>query len=69
MKIVKNVKNLDVLLYDTDGNVLARDSTEDRQPSFTYTPKETSTYYVVLYVREVAEGAESAGVGMAVIYK
>lgn len=64
-----SVTNLDVLLYDTEGNILVRDKTDDRQPSFTYTPKETSTFYVVTYLRGVKEKRTEAGVGMAVVYK
>ncbi|MCB9668458.1 MAG: hypothetical protein H6736_02670 [Alphaproteobacteria bacterium] len=63
------VTNLDVLLYDTEGNVLVRDQTDDRQPSFTYKPESTSTFYVVVYLRGVKEKSTDAGVGMAVVYK
>lgn len=63
------VSNLDVLLYDIEGNVLVRDETTDRQPSFTYKPETTSTYYVVVYLRGAKEKAKEAGVGMAVVYK
>ena len=65
----ESVTNLDVLLYDTEGNVLTRDETDDRQPSFTYKPETTSTYYVVLYLRGTKEKSAEAGVGMAVVYK
>lgn len=64
-----NVTNLDVLLYDTEGNVLSRDDTTNREPGFTYTPTATATYYVVLYLREVKEKKSGAGVAMAVTYK
>lgn len=63
------VGNLDVLLYDTDGNVLSRDATSDREPMFTFTPTATATYYVVVYLREVKDTKEGAGVAMAVTYK
>lgn len=65
----EGVANLDVLLYDVDGNVLTRDEDEGRSPTFTFTPKATNTYYVVLYLRDAQPGAKEAGVGMAVVYK
>ncbi len=62
-----HVTNLDVLLYDQAGTVLARDTTTDRQPVVEFTPTETGSYYVVLYARELAK--PEAGVAMAVVYK
>jgi hypothetical protein len=63
------VTNLDVLLYDTEGNILKRDDVDGRNPSFTYKPESTSTYYVVVYLRGVKEKSTDAGIGMAVVYK
>ena len=65
----ESVGNLDVLLYDTEGNLLSRDDAEDRQPIFNYTPETTNTYYVVVYLRSLKAGGEDAGVAMAVTYK
>lgn len=62
-------KNLDVLIYDTEGNIVVRDETEDREPSISFKPPATGTYYVVLYLREPAKEATSAGVAMAVVYR
>ncbi|MEZ4317836.1 MAG: hypothetical protein R3F61_10040 [Myxococcota bacterium] len=64
-----SVTNLDVLLYDTEGNLLSRDDTESREPMFSFTPKTTATYYVVVYLRELKEKRADAGVAMAVTYK
>jgi len=64
-----DIKNLDVLLYDTKGNIVVRDDTEDREPSLEFTPPATGTYYVVLYLREPVEGADKAGAAMAVVYR
>ena len=61
--------NLDVLIYDTEGNIVVRDETTDREPMIDFTPKASGTYYVVVYLREAAEGAEKAGVAMAVVYR
>ena len=59
--------NLDVLLYDANGVIVARDSTSDREPSLAFQPPETGSYYVVLYAKEIAKSPAAAA--MAVIYK
>lgn len=64
----ERVKNLDVILYDTQGNVLGRDETTDAAPRFEFQPTKTGSYYVVVYQREV-EGTEAAGVALAVVYR
>jgi len=61
--------NLDVLIYDTEGNIVVRDETTDREPAIDFKPSASGTYYVVLYLREAAEGADKAGVAMAVVYR
>jgi hypothetical protein len=63
------VKNLDVLLYDTKGNVIARDSTTDREPEVSFTPTATGSFYIVLYNREASKRADTGGVAMAVVYR
>lgn len=59
--------NLDVLLYDAAGQVVARDSTTDREPVIEFTPPATGSYYVVLYAKQIGEAPAAAA--MAVIYK
>ncbi|MCO4746478.1 MAG: hypothetical protein KC912_16895 [Proteobacteria bacterium] len=61
-----SVKNLDVLLYDLDGNVVHRDATENAQPELSLTPESTTTYYLVVYARETTG---DGGVGVAVTYR
>lgn len=63
------VQNLDVLLYDLNGNVVLRDDTSDREPKLYFQPTETSTYYIVLHARELKAGVTGAGVSMAVVYR
>lgn len=62
------VQNVDVLLYDTDGNVLKRDESDDASPKVEFEPSSTGSYYVVVYQREL-KGADEAGVAMAVVYR
>jgi hypothetical protein len=63
-----NVAKLDVLLYDTEGNVVTRAKEVNREPMIAFTPEDTGTYYIVLYLREVVS-KKNAGAAMAVVYK
>lgn len=63
------VKNLDLYLYDLNGNVVKRDESADREPTLLYKPDETATYYIVVHARELADPNQDAGVAMAVTYK
>ena len=63
----KRMVNLDVLLYDMAGQVVARDTTTDREPVIEFTPPATGSYYVVLYAKQVDDATAAAA--MAVIYK
>lgn len=64
-----NSGNLDLLLYDRDGRVVARDETKGREPQFTYKPTTTATFYVVLYAQKSERPSEPTGVGLAVSYR
>ncbi|MCB9746073.1 MAG: PPC domain-containing protein [Alphaproteobacteria bacterium] len=61
--------DVDIVLHDVDGNVLAQDDSTDRQPTVDYTPRSTGTYYVAVHAAAVAQEGAKAGVGMAVTYK
>ena len=63
------IANLDLLLYDTKGNVLARVDSTGREPELNYTPTATGTYYIVLYNREAAKPDAMGGAAMAVVYR
>ena len=65
----EEIANLDLLLYDTRGNVIARDTTDDRQPEVMFKPTSTGTYYIVLYNRESARSEKMGGAAMAVVYR
>ena len=64
-----DVTNLDVLLYDIDGNMVIRDETTDREPLLSYKPAATATFYIVLHARGLTDGKPNAGVAMAVTYR
>ena len=65
----KDVGNVDVLLYDTNGRVVERDSTDGREPKVSFKPPETGTYYIVLYMRDLDGDKDEAGIAMAVVYR
>lgn len=62
-------RNIDILLYDLAGNIVLRDETTSGEPSLTYRPEQTGTFYVVAYARELAPGAEKSAVAVAVTYR
>lgn len=59
--------DLDIVLYDVDGNVVARDATADRQPSLEVTDL-SGTYYLVVHLRSV-EKPGPASVAVAVTHR
>jgi hypothetical protein len=61
--------DIDVVLHDSEGNVLAQDESENRQPVVTYKPSATDTFFVVIHARRLKKAGEKAGVGMAVTYR
>ena len=65
----ESVGNLDLYLYDLDGNVVKRDESKDREPQIAFDPEQTGTYYIVVHARELTGEAKEAGVAMAVTYK
>lgn len=65
----EGVRNLDLLLYDAKGDVLARDATDGREPELRFRPQSTGTFYVVLYNREAATPGGTGSAAMAVAYR
>ena len=65
----KSMANVDLVLHDKDGKEVARDKSEDSEPSLSYTPPATGTFYVALYAANLVAEARDAGVAMAVTYK
>jgi hypothetical protein len=63
------VKNLDLYLYDLNGNVVKRDDTVSREPMLEYAPTATGTFYIVVHARELSDVQKDAGVAMAVTYR
>ena len=65
----KSVNDVDLVLHDADGKELARDKTDDREPSLGFKPETTATYYVAVYAADLAPDVKQAGVALAVTYK
>ena len=62
-------KNVDLVLHDSDGNVVVQDEGEGREPTLSYKPTTTDTYYVAVHATSLTETTAKSGVGMAVTYK
>lgn len=65
----KNSGNLDLVLYDAQGNVLATDNSNDREPKLAYTPTATDTFYLAVHASRLNDTTQKAGVSTAVTYK
>ena len=65
----EKVKNLDLYLYDINGNVVKHDETVDREPMIGFKPEATGTYYIVVHAKELVDPNKEAGVAMAVTYR
>ena len=61
--------DLDVLVMDREGKVLARDDTTNREPTVEFTAPATGTYTVVMYHRSASKKGQTAGAAMAVLFK
>jgi hypothetical protein len=61
--------NIDLVLHDADGNVVAQDGDVSRQPMVTYKPTSTDTYFVAVHATELVNPTGKSGVGMAVTYR
>lgn len=64
-----NSSNLDIVLYDAQGNVLLTDSSNDREPLVNYTPTVTDTFYLAIHGSKLNDSTQKAGVSTAVTYK
>jgi hypothetical protein len=61
--------NIDLVLYDLNGQVLQRDETKDQQPVMTIKPEKTATYYIVVHARSLTDGQKDSGISVAVTYR
>jgi len=64
-----NAKNIDIVLYDALGNQVMADKTSDREPSFSYTPSTTDTFYIAVHDTQNNNATDKAAIATAVTYK
>ncbi len=61
--------NADIVLYDSLGNEVGRDSTKDREPVLLYKSGATDTFYIAVHATQTKDGTAKAGLATAVTYK
>lgn len=64
-----DVVNADIVLYDSLGNEVLKDTGQDREPTLTYKAGSTDTFYVAVHATKLRDGVTKAGVATAVTYK
>ncbi len=65
----ENVRDLDIILYDSKGKIVIRDSLDNREPTLKFVPAATGTYFVTLYVRGMVDYKTPSDVAFALMYK
>lgn len=63
------VVNADIVLYDSLGNEVARDTSSDREPVVTYKAGATDTFYISVHATKTSDPATKGAVSTAVTYK
>ncbi len=63
------VNNIDVVLYDSAGQQVAADTTEDRDPVLTYKPAKSDSYYVAVHASKLNDPKVKGWVATAVTYR
>lgn len=64
-----NVSNVDLVLYDAQGNQVVTDNSNDREPQLSYTPTVTDTFYIAVHASKLNSTTEKGGIATAVTYK
>jgi hypothetical protein len=64
-----NSANLDLVLYDANGNVVITDASNDREPQVSYIPTMTDTFYLAVHGSRLNDTSKKSGVSTAVSYK
>lgn len=61
--------NADIVLYDSLGNELLRDTKADREPIVSYKATATDTFYIAVHATKLNASDKKAGIATAVTYK
>jgi hypothetical protein len=63
------VSNIDIALYDSAGQQVSADSTEDRDPVLTYKPAKSDSYYVAVHASKLNDPKVKGWIATAVTYR
>jgi hypothetical protein len=63
------VNNIDVVLYDAEGQQVGADTTSDRDPVLTYKPAKSGSYYVAVHASKLNDPKVKGWVATAVTYR
>lgn len=63
------ISNADIVLYDALGNQVLKDISADREPTLSYTPSATDTFYVAVYATTLNNGTGKGSIALALTYK
>lgn len=61
--------NADIVLYDSLGNEVLRDTKSDREPVLSYKATATDTFYIAVHATKLMVADKKAGIATAVTYK
>jgi len=64
----ERIKDLDLVIYDADGNPVVSDDSQDREPVLEFSPPATARFYVVVSDSSPV-GSGGGGVSTAVTFK
>jgi len=65
----KNVRDLDIILYDSKGKIVVRDTLDNREPTLKFIPAATGTYFVTLYVRSMVDHTKKSDVAFSLMFE
>lgn len=61
--------NADIVLYDSLGNEVMRDTKGDREPLISYKATATDTFYIAVHATKLITSDKKGGIATAVTYK
>lgn len=65
----KAAGDVDLVLHNSAGEEIRRDSDDGREPELSFRPAKTDTYYIAVFLASQAESTQRAGVALATTYR
>ena len=65
----ESMTNADIVLYDSLGNEVMKDTSNDREPTISYKASATDTFYIAVHATSVQDPTKKGGISTAVTYK